>query len=210
MSPKRTCLLTDDLTPIIKLLSDYSKMNDNANRRFSLLSLMVALTVVAIGLALLTNFGPLSAVVATLAIIAFAAICYRYLADWNSFAVRKQLLAIVMTTLCGFIVFGFSAVLWMQTQVQSNRLTTVYRSHSGSRELNVSVFRRKGTLVTVSGSLPSRKSFDELRTQIFLDFSDQPFVVIRWNVTINSETIEGADRELFPDDYDSDNRRITM
>ena len=185
-------------------------MNDSANNRFSLRSLLAALAVIAIGLALFTNFGPLSAIVATLAIVAFAAICYRYLADWNSFAMGKRILAIVMTTLCGFIVFGFSAGLWMQTQVQSNRLTTIYKSNSGARELNVSVFRGKGTLVSVSGSLPSQESFDELRTQIFDDFSDHPYVGIRWNVTTNNETIEGSDRELFPEDYDSENRRITM
>ena len=98
----------------------------------------------------------------------------------------------------------------MQTQVQSNRLTTIYKSNSGARELSVSVFRGKGTLVSVSGSLPSQESFDELRTQIFDDFSDHPYVGIRWNVTTNNEIIEGSDRELFPEDYDSENRRITM
>ena len=183
-------------------------MNNNANNRFSLLSLWAALTVIAIGIAVFTKFGPLSAVVATLAISAFAAICYRYLANWNSFAMRKKILAIVMTALCGYVLFGFSLAVWMDTQVESNRLTTIYRSRSGARDLNVSVVRVKETHVTVSGSLASRELFDELRTQIPGEFPE-PDLRIHWNVTTNDETIEGSDRELFPEDYGSGNLRIT-
>ena len=185
-------------------------MNENSKNRFSLISLLAALTVIAIGTALFTNFVPLSAVVATIGTASFVVISYQHLSDWQSFSMGKRIWRICTTILFALVVFAFSAAWWMSTQVQSNRLTTIYKPRSAARDLSVSVFRGKGTHVTVSGSLPSRESFHDLRTELLGDFADDPYLGIQWNVTTDHETIEGSDRDLFPEEYDSENRRITM
>ena len=62
----------------------------------------------------------------------------------------------------------------------------------------------------VSGTLASKQSFAALRTEILDDFSNEAYLGIQWDVSIDDEVIAGTDRELFPEDYDADQRRQSM
>ena len=173
-------------------------------------SLLVVVSVTAVGMAAYRNVGPLSTLVVTLAFVAIAASCYRYLSDWNSYTAGRRAEAIFMSFLGGLVLLAVFAGLWMQTQVQANRLTTVYRLKSGSQDLNVSVFQGKGTLLSVSGTLSSRRALIELRSEILDDFSAYDFLRIRWDVTTGNQTVVGSDRELFPEGYDANQRGIPL
>jgi predicted PurR-regulated permease PerM len=180
-------------------------MNDSSTFRYTLRNLLTALALVAIGLGLLVNFGPLSALVASLAAAAMLAIGFRYFKNWQSYGVSKRLFVCIWVTICCALVFGISAGLWMHTQVHSNRINTIYSSSTISN-LKFSIFRGKVLFVTVSGTVETENAFNTIRSDVLRRFDYDPSLHIKWNVRTNEGKLnfDGTDRELFPSDYQSE------
>ena len=181
-------------------------MDDDPTFRYTLRHLLATLALVAVGLGLIVNFGPLSAVIACLAKVAMLATGYRYYKTYRTSGNYQKLGACICVTVFCVFVFAISASFWMHTHVRSNRLNTIYGSSSVS-DLNFSIFRGKVLFVTVSGTVKSETSFDAIRSDIRHRFKNDPSLHIKWNVRTNDRLIhfDGSDRELFPNDYETKN-----